>query len=206
MFNIFKQNKIEKKTWSNVTLKMFKEIQDLLEAPDDYTEANLRQLIYGVDTSDMPIAEASKYDISFLRNEVDKKNVKLKETYWLNGKKYRSNINLTKVSTAQFIDFTNYAKEESTDFNKLLSVFVIPDGHNYNDGYNMKEVQEDLLQLDIATVYSLSFFMTKQLQLFAIIFQASLVEEMEKMNLSLTEKKQLEKSLKEAMTSVSSLL
>ena len=203
--SLFKKKTI-KKTWNDITLNQFYKIQELLSDPDEYTECNLRQVIYGVDTSNMTIEESVKYDITFLGNEIDKKNVKLKETYYLNGKKYRSNINLTKVTTSQFIDFTNYAKEENQRFEKLLSVFVIPDGHQYNDGYNIKEVQEDCLQLPIAVVYSLSFFMTKQLQLFAIIFQASLAEEMEKMNLSLTEKKQLEKSLKEAMTSVSSLL
>lgn len=97
--SLFKKKTI-KKTWNDITLNQFYKIQELLSDPDEYTECNLRQVIYGVDTSNMTIEESVKYDITFLGNEIDKKNVKLKETYYLNGKKYRSNINLTKVTTS----------------------------------------------------------------------------------------------------------
>lgn len=206
IFNIFKRKKeIRKANWNDITLEKFIKIQDLLNEQDEYTEPNLRELIYGVDTSNMTIAEATKYDISFLAEQINYKNIKLKEKYKLNGRKYCSNINLTKVTTAQFIDYTNYVREEDKDFSKILSVFVIPEGHSYNDGYDMREVQKDLLQLDIATVYSMSFFMMRMLQAFAIIFQSSFQEEVKKMNLNQTKKEQLEKSLKEVMTSVYSL-
>ena len=197
MFNwLKKKDKIKPATWSDITLDKFYELQDILSVQDEYTLCNLIDLVYGIDSADMPVSELSKYTIEFLSNPIDNKNVKLEDIYTINGRKYSSNINLTSVTTAQFIDYSNYCKEENKHFEKLLSVFFIPEGHNYNDGYNMSEVQQDLLQLDIVTVQSLAVFMIKQFQLFALTFQQSLVEELKTMNLTPEKKQIIEETLK----------
>lgn len=178
IISFFKKTKkvFHKKTWNDITLDQFYKIRDLVEQPDEYTENNIRDLIYGIDSANMPVVDLAYYSIDFLQTPIENKNVKLESTYKLNGHIYRSNINLTEVKTAQFIDFTNYAKEKDTPYEKFLSVFFIPRGHQYNDGYNMTEVLTDLKQLDIVTVQSLTFFMIQQFRAFAIIFQRSLVE------------------------------
>lgn len=165
-------------TWDNITLEKFYKIQDILEVQDDYTNFNLIDTIYGVDSVNMDITELSKYPISFLNEPINEKNVKLKDKYEINGRVYVSNVNLTQVKTNQFIDFNNYVTNNIREFEKMLSVFMIPEGHTYNDGYNIKEVQEDLLQLDIVTVQSLCFFFTTQFQLFVQISQIYLAEEL----------------------------
>lgn len=177
--NIFKRIKkyFKKADWDDITLEKFYKIQDVLASVDEYTENNIKEIVYGIDTSDMAISELGKYDISFLEKELPLKNVKLKETYVLNGREYDSNINLTMIRTNQFIDFTTYAREKDIHYEKLLSVFIVPKGHKYNDGYNMKEVQDDILQMSIADVQSLAFFMMEQFRAFAIIFQRYLETE-----------------------------
>lgn len=181
--NIFKRiKKIFKKVgWSDITLEKFYKIQELVEQPDEYTENNIRDIVYGIDSASMSLTELANYSIDFLQTPIKNKNVKLQDTYVLNGREYESNINLTMIRTNQFIDFTNYSKEDNVSYEKLLSVFMVPKGHQYNDGYDMREVWDDLKQLDIVTVQSLSFFMIQQFRAFAAIFQRYLVTTAEKM-------------------------
>ena len=188
---LFKKKSKKEMSWSDITLEKFHQIQDILACVDEYTEANLVEAIYGVDTSNMSITELKQYGLSFMQSPIKNENIKLEEKYILNGRRYNSNINLTVIRTSQFNDFTNYAKEDSNNYEKLLSVFIIPEGHNYNDGYNMREVQDDIRKLPITVVMSMAFFMTKQLQMFAIIFQSYLAEETKKMNIPTEEKKKM---------------
>lgn len=200
--NIFKRIKkyFKKADWNDITLEKFYKIQDVLASVDEYTENNIREIVYGIDTSDMSITELSKYDISFLEKELPLKNVKLKDKYVLNGREYDSNINLTMIRTNQFIDFTTYTREKDIRYEKLLSVFIVPKGHKYNDGYNMKEVQEDILQMPIAVVQSLAFFMMEQFRTFAVIFQRYLETEAKKMP------KELQKITTEASKTIKDLV
>ena len=200
IFNLFNRKKeLKTATWKDITLEMFYKLRDILACPDEFTIANIIELIYKVDVTNLPITETSKYDISFLEKELPIKNVKLKDKYVLNGRKYSSNINLTEVTTAQFIDFTNYSKEKEVRYEKLLSVFMVPEGHRYNDGYDLMEVQDDILQMPIADVKSLAFFMIEQFQAFALIFQHYLTEEASKMP------KELQKITKDAAQTITNL-
>lgn len=181
--------------WEDITLRKFKEIQSILEVEDEYMVLNLVDTIYNVDSASLPISEFKKYNIEFLKQPVPK--VELKNEYTLNGRVYNSNFDLTVVTASQFIDYQNYCKEEQPDFSKLLSVFFIPEGHKYNDGYDMKQVQEDLLDLDICTVQSASFFFGKQLAVFANLFQRYLIKTVKKMKLPKAKKKELLQKLSE---------
>lgn len=198
MFKWFKKKK-NKKNWEDITLSQFYQISDILEVDDDYTENNLIEVIYGVDVSNLKVTELDNYDISFLSKPIKNRNVKLKERYTINNREYDSNINLTEVRTNQFIDFTSYVRSDKLEYEKLLSVFFIPKGHKYNDGYDLREVQEDLLQLDIVTIQSLGFFMIKQYQLFAVIFQRYL----EKLGEKREELKEMSKIIKTLVSSQS---
>lgn len=49
---------------------------------------------------------------------------------------------LRKVTTAQYYDFLAYSPEGDAKLVELLSVFLVPEGKAYNDGYDVLEVQE----------------------------------------------------------------
>ena len=184
-----------KKTWDDITLKDFYEIKNIMEIQDEYTIYNLIDYIYKVDSSKMDITELYKYSVDFLSEPIPVKNIKIKEKYTINGRKYISNVNLTKITCSQFIDFTNLVRQSPEEFEKLVSVFFIPEGHEYNDGYDMKEVQRDILQLPIAVVQAMSFFMMKEFQTYAVIFQLYLTEEITKM-------KNIPKEMKDEMEKI----
>ena len=187
------------KTWKDITLRQFNKIQDLLQEIDEYTTLNIIDVLYDVDSADMPAMEVmNKYahSLDFLMTTIPT-NEKLKETYTINQREYNSNINLTQMTTAQFVDYQNYSKENPVDISKCLSVFIIPKGHTYNDGYDLKQVQEDIKDLDMVTINTLAFFFKK---LYILLLETTLLcltQDMEKMNIPTQKKEEILNQLKQ---------
>lgn len=183
------ENNNTKVDWKDISLSKFYQIQDLLEEPDEYTTFNLLDLIYDIDSANMTLQELATYNnaLDFISKEVPVVN--LKDKYEINGTVYNSNYNLSMVTAAQFVDYQNYIKDNKWE--DFLSVFFIPEGHTYNNGYDINKVKEDLLQLDFATVNSISFFFTLQCKTFSKHFLSSLKTTVKKMNISKEKKKEL---------------
>jgi len=70
----------------------------------------------------------------------------VKKDYILNGRKYTLQKAINHISPAQYIDFNNYLKDGEIDekYADILSVFLIPEGMKYNDGYDIDEVKDDI--------------------------------------------------------------
>lgn len=176
--------------WSDITLKKYYEIQNILSVEDDWTMLNLIDCIYGVDSQSLPIYKLKEFNISFMKEPIPE--VKLEKQYTLNGTVYNSNCDITKVTVAQFIDYQNYIKEPEVRLEKLLSVFFMPEGSkDYNTDYDIIKVQEDLLELPIDVAQSIGFFFGKQLHLFMILFPYSLINQVEKMKMEKKKKKKI---------------
>lgn len=169
-----------KRDWTNITLKDWYEMQDILAVQDEWTMYNLLDYLYDIDSSSMPISEVKKYNLGFLADTTALDNYKIDKSY---DEKYDINLDITNLSVAQFIDFQNYSKETEPRFEKLVSCFIFPKGHTYNDGYDIKEVQNDILNWPFAMVKKISFFLTKQLQTFISLTLYYLKAEMEKMEI-----------------------
>lgn len=187
------------KTWKDITLRQFNKIQDLLQEIDEYTTLNIIDVIYDVDSADMPAMEVmNKYahSLDFLMTTIPT-NEKLKETYTINQREYNSNINLTQMTTAQFVDYQNYSKENPVDISKCLSVFIIPKGHTYNDGYDLKQVQDDIKDLDMVTINTLAFFFKKSYILLLEITLLCLTQDTKKMNIPTEKKEEILNQLKQ---------
>ena len=187
------------KTWKDITLRQFNKIQDLLQEIDEYTTLNIIDVLYDVDSADMPAMEVmNKYahSLDFLMTTIPT-NEKLKDTYTINQREYNSNINLTQMTTAQFVDYQNYSKENPVDISKCLSVFIIPKGHTYNDGYDLKQVQEDIKDLDMVTINTLAFFFKKSYILLLETTLLCLTQDMEKMNIPTQKKEEILNQLKQ---------
>ena len=162
--------KDNKMTWFDVTLRQFQELQELFKIEDE-TERLLAiaELLLGDDVTNLPINEfAQKIKVlEFMKEPIPEGNpIKKVE---VNGRKYYMDCLLGNVTTAQYIDYTNHAK--ANDICKMMSVFLIPDGHKYNDGYDIEQVFKDVNDLPIPIVNSAAFFFGKQFKLFMEIFQ-----------------------------------
>ena len=187
------------KTWKDITLRQFNKIQDLLQEIDEYTTLNIIDVLYDVDSANLPAMEVmNKYahSLDFLMTTIPT-NEKLKDTYTINQREYNSNINLTQMTTAQFVDYQNYSKENPVDISKCLSVFIIPKGHTYNDGYDLKQVQDDIKDLDMVTINTLAFFFKK---LYILLLETTLLcltQDMKKMNIPTEKKEEILNQLKQ---------
>lgn len=177
------------KNWSDITLQQYYQIKELLTNEDEYTVLNILDVLYGIDSASLPLSALSKYNnaLDFLKDEIPTRDIQKK--YNINGHVYESNCELTNVSTAQFIDYQNYLKEPK--YEKLLSVFFIPENHQYNDGYSIKEVQDDILHMSMVDVQSIAFFIKKQLSLLLSLFQFYLTQSIQKMHLTKDQKQKL---------------
>lgn len=169
--------------WSDVTLKQFLELKDIMQIEDetDRTIA-IAELLLGLDVSNLPLSEFNKKmkELSFLKEEIPNNHIVRKVE--INNRKYNIDALLGRVSTAQYVDFTNYLKEED-NITKVLSVFFIPNGHRYNDGYDMEQVIKDMESLPVDIAISESFFFSRQFAEFIKIFQSSSIKNLEKTEL-----------------------
>lgn len=141
---------LKKKSWNDVTIDEFTQIQDSYkdtEMTDEDRTLNLVYLLTDEDPLEMPFTEFQKTlkDLQFVKTEVPASQ--LKKRYELNGKKYRLMQSLDKISTAQYVDYTTYLKnmEDDIDYVNILSVFLLPeDSVKYNDGYDLETVKNDI--------------------------------------------------------------
>lgn len=177
------------KDWKDITLSQYYKIKEFLQDPDEYTPYNLLDTIYDIDSTSLKLSELSKYNgaLDFIGMEVP--TVNLKDKYEINGTVYCSNLNLTTVTAAQFIDYQNYSGTDK--FEDYLSVFFIPEGHSYNDGYDIEKTKEDLRNLDFPTVKSTAFFFTIQFVRLQNSFLSSLKKDLKKMGVKDREQRKL---------------
>lgn len=64
----------------------------------------------------------------------------------------------TKITTAQYVDFQTFCKDFPATLPELLSVFLIPEGRKYNEGYDPAEVQDEVRALPFPAALGLAGF------------------------------------------------
>ena len=117
----------------------------------------------------------------------------------INGEKYDICVDIMKFSVAQYADFQIYW-DKRTDPNymaKLMTIFVIPKGKKYNEGYDVLELANTLEDnISITDFNSICFFFLLDL--------LNLTKAMALYSVWLTKRKKkdpkLEKSLKQLVT------
>lgn len=188
-----------KTNWDVVTLAEFVQIDQIIHAdiPADYKAVNLLSVLSGEDVSffeNLPLNQFMKLTscLDFITTPLPE--VKVGDSYVINGRKYMVRADIPSITTAQYVDYQNYMKEEHIDLQKVISVFLIPEGHNYNDGYNMKEVIADIDDMRFVDAQALGFFIQKQSGLFIIVLKDYLSRKMKKMGIP---KKKIEEDLQD---------
>lgn len=154
----------------------------------------IAELIWGEDVTDLPLAEFNGCvkALDFLKDDIPSRSVPPKKLV-LNGRKYYTDCLIGNISTAQYIDFTNYNKAEAS-MDKIISVFIIPEGHKYNDGYDMLQVINDVGSMPVPTAASIAFFFGRQFSTFMRIFQSYSTKAIEETDLPKEVKKNLIKA------------
>ena len=98
----------------------------------------------------------------FLENDYDGK-LQVAKSYGLNGMELVPVKDITKITTAQYVDFQTFSKEGDKYFVETLSTLLVPKGKHYNEGYEItdvhKAIRENLSVADVLSLYA--FFLTK---------------------------------------------
>lgn len=190
------------KNWKEISINTFNELKNI-----DYNkeegilgelEANVELLSILCDVEDEVISNLSTTEFHNLLMQTEflkeMPKVKVEDTYIINGTKYKLFLSLKQMSVAQYVDFQTYFKDQQKYFRELLSVFLIPKGMKYGEGYNIDDTINDIGEyLSIVDANSILFF-------FAILFQSltkvilnSSIKEMKKLKKKMTNKEEIEK-------------
>lgn len=85
---------------------------------------------------------------------------RLEKEITLNGREYDIVYDVAHINTSQYIDFTTYMKDRLHNLYNLYTIFILPKGHKYNDGYDMQQVLDDIDTLPVDIAGGLSDFFT----------------------------------------------
>ena len=178
--------------WSDIKYRTLLDIREAANIEDENERVYaIMEAVFGEDVLDLPLKDFNEKckELQFLQKEIPNdlhvKDIKV------NGREYYFDGLLGKITTAQYIDFQNYQK--NNDEQKSFSVFIIPKGHKYNDGYDMEQVFNDILDVPVPVLFSASFFFSRQFELFIRIFRRYSIKQMKKLGLPKEAMENLEK-------------
>lgn len=198
-------DKNKQMSWNDITYRQLQLLNTASEIQDETEKmVAVMQAVFGDDVIELPLAEYSKKasELSFL-NEKIPTSIKIKNVK-VNNREYYFDGMLGNISTAQYIDFQKYLQNK--DEVKSFSVFFIPKGHKYNDGYDMLQVFDDIQDMPVPVIMSASFFFTRQWQIFIKTFQRYSLKRLKKLDLPKNLKKNLIKTVETSNNLVSSLM
>lgn len=158
--------KLKKTAWSQVTLSDEKKIREIIKddsLSDVEKDIALLSILCEVPESDIWNLELD--NVRELRNEMlwvntdfdYPKKPKFKSIKFGNWDCYVLQ-DLQKMTYAQFVDFQTYIADLENKKAEILSVFFIPKGHKYGDGYDIYQLQRDIADNVSALEYSSVFF------------------------------------------------
>ena len=199
--------------WENISIDKYYEIKDILddETDDDITKnVKLVAVITGKDEDEvwsMDMAEAGEYisRLQFLNKFELPDNPNMK--FNLPGYQLKVMKDVSKISVAQYVDFQNFVKLPLREgMEKILSIFLIPEGCKYNEGYDIIDLQKVIRENISFRVAEglLSFFIEKygELLIHSLVYCRRQVKKTK--NPEMMEK--LEKTEKEVQQKLDSLM
>lgn len=193
-----------KNNWDDITWKEYEQIEQILntDIPSDYKAVHLVSVLTGKSVEELellPISQFQKFlpALEFLQTEPETHTHQFE--YTINGREYDFKGKIDELTTAQYIDYRAYMNEEDKDVIKLMSVFLIPKGHDYNDGYDMEQVMSDIGDMCWLDVRAAAFFFRAWLAAYILILKSSLQKTMKKTMKGKTfkEKKEIKKQIQE---------
>lgn len=191
--------KENKKTWFDVSLRQFKELQKIEEEITDIDELATRRMsvVLGEDVEQLTIPEfvEKTKDCEFLATPIP--TVKVKQKYTINGCSYIAMLNPFEMSMGQYIDFKNMQGVKA-EWEQLLTIILIPENHKYNDGYDLEQAKKDFLNLPIPDIMAIANFFFRLTKKYRKIFRLSLKRMLKKQ----AGNKEIKKSMEQIMEQI----
>lgn len=157
-------------TWKDVTTEKYIQIENIYNTDNDIIDKTVAiiSILFDVEyDSNMSLQDYYNYlnQIAFLKEAIPTVDVK---------KRYGSYIldkNISNISLTQFIDFKTYALQN--DIIGCISVFLIPDGCKYMEGYNIEEIKDFIGKMSITetlSIYQFFFLYFKRYTILSLLY------------------------------------
>ena len=133
-------------SWNKLTVGKYLEIKEIIEDDNSDIDKSVGLLCvlgdYDEETVlDLPVVTFNRLiqSTGFLYEEPKPRPIATK--YKLNNMVLEVSVDINKLTTSQFIDYQTFVKNEKYIID-LLSVFLIPQGSTYNNGYDIDDVKK----------------------------------------------------------------
>ena len=201
-----------KSSWNEVTLNEFIQLTQIIqsEIPEDYQLSNIVSVLTGKTLNEiesLPLSEYKKLasQLDFL-NETPQRKETHSDHYEINGVTYDLKADLSNLTTAQYIDYMNYSKEDPIDQTKILSCFLVPTNHSYNDGYSIEKTIVNLGEINILDYLTINFYLRLQCTAFTLILVDFLKQTLKTVKMTKKQRKQILEQIKTLSQSMSCFL
>ena len=109
----------------------------------------------------LPLAEYKEKVVaaSFMQQPCPENLMRAAETVRLGKWELKATKDYRKILTSQYVDYLNFVKDAEHNIPQILSVFLIPKGCKYNEGYDIVEVQAAIRQnMSVADALGMAAF------------------------------------------------
>lgn len=159
------------KSFDELSIKKYRELIELEKIDDTEYGLQILSILSDIEIDellDMPLDDFTKLmgQTKFIYGNVERMDYKkLGKKITINGKEYRLVKNARDLSAGQYIDYKAYIQREN--FWKMLpyilTIFLIPEGHKYNNGYDVVELANEFDEhLNLPTALTISDFFLHQ--------------------------------------------
>lgn len=194
--------------YNDLTVGKYQEIRVLLngEVVEEYaTNISLVAILADMTEEEVMNLDLKEYKVmnqklSFLMEQPPKRMVA--NTYKICGWELDTVLAIDKMTVAQYIDYQTFVKDVDKYLVEILSVFLIPKGHKYNEGYDIIEVQKAIRDnLSIVDAFSLSAFFLLWYHCLTKATLTSLTRRLKKMKKEMKDKEKIQK-MEQAITNL----
>lgn len=174
---------LKKKQWNDITIADWLELLEINESTEDPVERQTQIMAYLCDCDEEDILELTITEYTelvrqtmFIYNRPEPIPA-CPETIELDGKAYRITKDIRNITAGQYIDFQTMYKEYGDDkLGDILSCFIIPEDHAYNDGYDIEVVKATIrTSMPILKAVDVCFFFMKSFQNLITVMEGFLV-------------------------------
>ena len=158
--------------YSKLTLEKYLELRNIdLTQEEIDTQVEMISILSDEDVDtilSLPLTEYQKRvgKTTFLLNE-PKVGDRPPKTIKIGDVVYEVVRDIRSFTTGQYIDYQNYISDLALvedNLPRLMTVFLIPKGHKYGEGYDIADVEKAALNIPIETVLTLSRFFFRKSQ------------------------------------------
>lgn len=165
-----KEIEINNYSWSHITGNQYFDMLDIINDPDKdeiTKQAELVAIVEGCTADDvlnLSMTEAAtKFNKLIFLNKFELLKKYNPKKIVISGNEYTV-IDTKSMNVAQYIDYQNYISMQFRDsYDKILSLFLVPIDHKYNEGYDVLDVQRAIrTELSWQEVQSLLNFILRE--------------------------------------------